>query len=104
MSDVATRAARAFLGVSLQDPMSGFFVIHRQVFERSRDRLSGEGYKILLELLVRGRVQAKDLVEIPYVFKDRKQGYSKLSAGVIFQYVKQLICLGWSRVQRKRPL
>jgi len=89
-STAATLFARGLLGLSLRDPMSGFFVLHREVFERSRSRLRPRGYKILLELVVRGKVPADRIVEVPYIFKDRRQGYSKLRPGVVWSLLRQI--------------
>ncbi len=59
---------------SVQDPMSGYFVIKRSVVD-SVD-LKPLGYKILLEVLARGKYET--IKEIPYVFEERKLGTSKL--------------------------
>jgi dolichol-phosphate mannosyltransferase len=83
--------------VALKDPMSGFFALRRDVFEKSRSRLRPRGYKILLEILVRARVPADRVREFPYVFKDRRQGYSKLSPGVAGAFVRQLLGLAADR-------
>lgn len=98
----ATLLARALLGLSLRDPMSGYFVMRREVFERGRDRLRPRGYKILLELVVQAGVPADRLVEIPYVFKDRRQGYSKLTASVAGSFLGQVGSLAGTRFFRKK--
>ncbi len=59
---------------SVRDPMSGYFVMKRAVIE-SVD-LKPLGYKILLEVLARGKYRT--VKEIPYVFEERKMGKSKL--------------------------
>lgn len=91
---IATAGAKMILNVGLSDPMSGYFIFSRSFYNRCKDRLSPEGYKILLEVYVQGR--PKNVVEIPYVFKDRVQGYSKLTGKVMWQYVRML----W-RLQRQ---
>jgi dolichol-phosphate mannosyltransferase len=87
-STVATEITRRLLNVPVRDPMSGYFVIRRAVYERAKNKLNATGYKILLELLV--RAQVKDVVEIPFTFRDRKQGYSKLSSRVAAQFFETL--------------
>jgi len=57
----------------LSDPMSGFFVLRKEVIHNKA--LSPWGYKILLEVLVRG--DYKKISEAPYVFAERKKGGSK---------------------------
>jgi dolichol-phosphate mannosyltransferase len=59
---------------SVRDPMSGYFIMQRSVIESVA--LRPLGYKILLEVLVRGRYRT--IKEIPYVFEERKTGKSKL--------------------------
>jgi glycosyltransferase involved in cell wall biosynthesis len=100
-STAATGFSRTLLGLSIHDPMSGFFVVQRPVFEACRTRLHPRGYKILLEILVKSHVNR--VVEVPYVFKDRKQGYSKLSGAVIFYFLLQCASLWINRqVNRAR--
>jgi len=55
------------------DPLSGFFLVHRSVVEGVEMR--PVGYKILLEVLVRGRWTR--LVDVPYAFHSRNEGVSK---------------------------
>jgi len=59
---------------SVRDPMSGYFVIKRSVINSVE--LKPLGYKILLEVLARGKYQT--IKEIPYIFEERKMGTSKL--------------------------
>ena len=97
-SDVATALARWWLGVPLADPMSGYFVMRRTVFEAVRARLRPRGYKILLEIV--GRARPLKIAEIPYVFRDRYQGVSKMSPKVAVEYLTSLWMLGRSRESR----
>ncbi len=92
----ATMMAKALLHLSISDPMSGFFVMKRELYERSKARLEPTGYKILLEIYCKGRPEK--VSEIPFVFRDRRQGYSKLSAGVIRDLVKMVF-----RLRRSSP-
>jgi len=87
-SGVATLACKLWLNVPINDPMSGYFVIRREVFEKVKGSLNPKGYKILLELAARSRTRA--IVEIPFVFKDRTKGYSKLSTKVAAKYLSML--------------
>jgi dolichol-phosphate mannosyltransferase len=98
MSDLATLLTRWWLGLELADPMSGYFALARHVFDDVRATLRPRGYKILLEIVCRaGPVQ---LVELPYVFRDRRQGVSKLSPRVAMQFLGSLWELG--RETRRR--
>lgn len=97
-SNLATGLATAWLGVPLRDPMSGYFVLRREVFEAVRERLRPRGYKILLEIAC--RADGIKMVELPFVFKDRKQGVSKLSPKIAAEYLWSLWELGRERRRR----
>jgi dolichol-phosphate mannosyltransferase len=71
------------------DPLSGFFVVHRRVVQDVD--LRPVGYKILLEVLVRGRWQK--VVDVPYVFHARQAGLSKATAGQGAKFVRHLASL-----------
>jgi dolichol-phosphate mannosyltransferase len=66
--------------------MSGFFVIHRRCIEGLRFQTTG--FKLLLEILVRGRIRVAR--EVPYHFGLRRAGKSKASASVAFHYLHLL--------------
>jgi dolichol-phosphate mannosyltransferase len=87
-SDLATALTRWWLGVRLHDPMSGYFVLRRTVFEEVRGRLQPRGYKILLEIVC--RAGPRRVVELPYVFRDRQQGVSKVSVRVGWEFLTSL--------------
>ena len=91
-SDGAAFAARLVLGITLKDPMSGFFAIRRDAFDRVKSCLSPEGFKIMLELAFLLSLTGRDKVlEHPITFAMRKQGESKLSGRVIVQYLAMLM-------------
>jgi dolichol-phosphate mannosyltransferase len=87
-SDIATMIARAFLDIKLSDPMSGYFTLRREIFEKVRNEINPQGYKILLEIYVRSNPQR--VKEIPFVFKDRSQGYSKATIKVMLEYLRMI--------------
>ena len=91
-SEGAAFAARLMLGITLKDPMSGFFAIRRDAFDRVRSCLSPEGFKIMLELAFLLSLTGRDKVlEHPITFAMRKYGESKLSGRVIVQYLAMLV-------------
>jgi dolichol-phosphate mannosyltransferase len=75
-----------FVGVKARDPMSGFFLIKRSVIDSVE--LSPIGYKILLEILVKGKY--KNFIEVPYIFRNRTVGNSKMNWKIILIYLKHL--------------
>lgn len=85
---VATAMARPL--TTITDPMSGFFALPRQVFERARDP-SPLGYKIGLELLV--RCGCTNVREVPIHFANRVRGESKLTLKQQLLYVRHLMRL-----------
>ena len=100
-SDGAAFAARLALGIPLKDPMSGFFAIRREAFDRVKPCLSPEGFKIMLELAFLLSLTGRDKVlEHPITFAMRKQGESKLSSRVIVQYLAML----WRFVRTKKAI
>jgi dolichol-phosphate mannosyltransferase len=85
---IATKAAQFLLGIELKDPMSGYFLVWRKDFVEVREQLDGKGFKILLEILA--RLHTSRVKEIPYTFRPRTHGESKLSSKVILLYIQQL--------------
>ncbi|KCZ70791.1 glycosyl transferase [Candidatus Methanoperedens nitroreducens] len=83
----ATILARPLTDVS--DPMSGFFFLKRTVIDGIE--LSPIGYKIMLEIIVKGRYI--NIKEIPFTFKNRYKGESKLNWKEHLNYVQHLIKL-----------
>ena len=85
MSRIATTASRVVLKRDLSDPMSGFFMLRRTVLDAAVRRLSGLGFKILLDILtaVNGPLR---VTEIPYPFRERVAGESKLDGLVVWEH------------------
>jgi dolichol-phosphate mannosyltransferase len=90
VSQVATWLAQTLMRAKLSDPMSGFFMVRREAFDRAVRGLSNLGYKILLDVLVSARPPLK-VVELPYVFRNRIHGESKLDAAVTWEYLMLLL-------------
>jgi dolichol-phosphate mannosyltransferase len=86
MSRLATILSRTLVASQIADPLSGFFMIRRVTFHRIVRRLSGEGYKILLDLLASAPEPLR-LVEVPYTFRERTAGKSKVDSAVIWEYL-----------------
>jgi dolichol-phosphate mannosyltransferase len=83
-SKVACLLARPV--TSVRDATSGFFFLKKTVLDGVR--LSPRGFKIGLEVFVKGRYGSRE--EVPYVFTDRTHGESKLSGGVITHFLMQV--------------
>jgi dolichol-phosphate mannosyltransferase len=89
-SRLATRIGLYFSDADLRDPMSGFFMMRRQLLEQTMKRLSGIGFKILLDLVTSSKRPLR-IIELPYEFRNRRRGRSKLDARAIWDYVMLLL-------------
>jgi dolichol-phosphate mannosyltransferase len=70
--------------------MSGFLAIRRDVLMAAMPRLSGVGFKILLDIISSLPVPPR-IVEVPYVFRTRINGESKADTMIALEYVLLLI-------------
>jgi dolichol-phosphate mannosyltransferase len=82
--------ARRLLKVELTDPMSGFFMVRRAVVEEIAPDLSSQGFKILLDIVATKNGTLR-FAELPYVFRARQHGESKLDAGVALDFIALLV-------------
>lgn len=87
VSKFATFLAKCL--VDIKDPMSGYFFIKKSVIKNVE--LNSKGYKILLEILVKGNYSK--VVEIPYTFRGREVGRSKLNVNEYVKYLKDWLRL-----------
>jgi dolichol-phosphate mannosyltransferase len=78
LSDLGAWFFRRIAGAAIADPMSGFFMIRREVVSRLAPRLSPDGFKILVDVILSAGGGLK-IVEIPYEFRKRNAGESKLT-------------------------
>ena len=85
MSGLATRLGQRLLRVQVADPMSGFFMLPRPVFQQALRQLSAIGFKILLDLIASLPTPPR-VRELPYSFRLRRAGTSKLDAGVVLDF------------------
>ena len=90
MSRFATMLSRLIITSELTDPMSGFFVIRREAFMSAVRSLSGDGYKILLDLFASSPTPLQ-FMELPYAFRERKVGESKVDSAVLWEYLLLII-------------
>jgi dolichol-phosphate mannosyltransferase len=85
LSDGGIKLAQAVLPVKLTDPMSGFFMMPRALFERLTPQLTGQGFKILLDLVLSAPAPLR-VREIPSEFHRRVAGESKFDVLVVTQF------------------
>jgi dolichol-phosphate mannosyltransferase len=88
-SVLATRLAQWLLKTPIRDPMSGFFMLRRDIVDTVAPHLSRQGFKILLDIVASS--PGLRIEEIPYVFGPRLHGQSKLDAMVVLEYAGLLV-------------
>lgn len=89
-STFATRLTNLLLRTNVSDPMSGFFMIRRDAMDRIAPNLSTGGFKLLLDILASAPAGLK-IIEVPYQFRPRQLGKSKLDALVIADFFGLLL-------------
>lgn len=89
-SRLATLLARRLLPVPVADPMSGFFVTRQATLIAALPRLSNLGFKILLDLIVSSPTPPR-IAEIPFTFRERTAGTSKLDSSVAIDFLLLLL-------------
>ena len=89
-SRLSTALARRLLGVTLTDPMSGFFMMRRDRFEELAPQLSSQGFKILLDIVATARGSLR-IAELPFVFGERQHGESKLDTRVALDFAALIL-------------
>jgi dolichol-phosphate mannosyltransferase len=89
MSGLANSLARRLTGVELTDPMSGYFMLPAATARALVPRLSGIGFKILLDLLATTDTPMR-VKEFPLNFAARREGTSKLDRAILFDFLAGL--------------
>lgn len=85
MSNRGIRLANAAFGLKLTDPLTGFFVIRRDVLVRALPDLSEQGFKILLDVITAAKPRPR-VQEVPFRFRAREHGESKLDNKVMYDF------------------
>ncbi len=79
-----------FLGKKTNDPMSGFFIFKKKIYELNKKKLHAKGYKILLDLIYCSDEKLK-IVDVDINFRRRSLGSSKMSFRIIYILILQII-------------
>jgi dolichol-phosphate mannosyltransferase len=95
LSAAGTALVRLALGTGVSDPLSGYYLLERRLYERVRDSWRPEGFKSLPELIARGRPERA--VEVPTRFRDRASGESKLGPAAAAATARALLRLALAR-------
>jgi len=97
ISLIGVTSARLLTGA--EDPLSGYFFLHRSVLGDLQ--LTSSGYKILLEILVKGRYQ--NHLSIPFIFRNRQFSRSKLNWREHLLFAKQILFFSGRKLLRRGP-
>jgi dolichol-phosphate mannosyltransferase len=90
MSRLAVRLSRVLVPPELTDPMSGFFMMRRCVLQSTAHHLSAIGFKILADLFASSSEKLR-FRELPYRFRNRHAGQSKLDNATAWDYLMLLL-------------
>jgi dolichol-phosphate mannosyltransferase len=90
LSNAGAYFFKRICGLSVADPMSGFFMIRREIVGQIAPKLSSDGFKILADILLCAPPGLR-IVETPYVFRKRQAGESKLSPLVAIDFLGLLV-------------
>lgn len=86
ISRLGTVLSRLLVPSDLTDPMSGFFMMRREFFDLCVHELTGKGFKILLDLFASCPREVR-FDEVPFRFRERQEGRSKLDLTVALEYL-----------------
>jgi dolichol-phosphate mannosyltransferase len=89
-SRLANWLGRRVLHQEVNDPVSGFFMIERGLIDRVAGDLSTEGFKVLFDIIA-CQPEPLRLVELPYTFRERNAGGSKLDRRIVIDYLGLLL-------------
>jgi dolichol-phosphate mannosyltransferase len=90
LSNVGARISKLVCRCEVSDAMSGFFLVDRTYFQQVVRRLTGRGFKILVDLLASSNRPIR-IGEVPYHFRNRQRGESKLDVNVELEYLFLLV-------------
>jgi dolichol-phosphate mannosyltransferase len=86
LSDLGSRVSKLVCHCDVTDPMSGFFVVDSHFFRASVPHLTGAGFKLLVDILASSPTPPR-VAEVPYRFRNRLAGESKLDVNVELEYL-----------------
>lgn len=90
LSQMGRRLSDWVSHTGLSDPMSGFFMLDRRFLEEVIHSASGIGFKILLDLVASSKRPVR-FAEVPFTFRKRVHGASKLDVLVGLEYLQLLL-------------
>jgi dolichol-phosphate mannosyltransferase len=89
-SRIATWMGRQVLKNDVSDPVSGYFMARRAIWDLAAPKLTTEGFKVLLDILA-SHPEPIRVAELPYQFRDRLSGESKLDRRIVIEYLSLIL-------------
>jgi len=89
-SRLANLVTRKLFGIDVSDPMTGFFMLRRSLIEAVAPRLSPHGFKLLVDILASAGKDVR-VVDLPFDFRSRQHGESKLDNQVVIDFLELLV-------------
>ncbi len=89
-SRLATWMSRQVLKTEVSDPVSGYFMARRAIWEANAPKLTTEGFKVLFDILASTPAPLR-VAELPYRFRERVAGESKLDRRVVIEYLSLIL-------------
>jgi dolichol-phosphate mannosyltransferase len=90
LSNMGSRISNFVCKCRVSDPMSGYFLVRQEFFHSVARRLTGTGFKILVDILASAERPVR-VAEVPYHFRERRKGVSKLEVNVELEYLFLLV-------------
>jgi dolichol-phosphate mannosyltransferase len=92
--------ARAILGLPVHDLTGGFKCYRRGVLEAiDLDSVASRGYAFQVEMTYRAIRAGFEVVEVPIVFRDRREGISKMGGAIVAEAIWRVPALRFKRPQ-----
>jgi dolichol-phosphate mannosyltransferase len=96
MSYYASAYVRLITGMDIRDTTAGFVCYNRKVLEAIPfDKIKMKGYGFQIEMKFTTWKMKFNIIEVPIIFTDRKQGTSKMSGGIFSEAVWGVIKMKW---------
>lgn len=86
LSNAGKALSRLVCRTNVTDPMSGFFLLRREFLDHTARHTSRLGFKLLVDLLASSPVPAH-IAEVPYTFRTRRHGDSKLDTNILIEFL-----------------
>ena len=89
-----------FLGNKTSDPMSGFFIFKKKIFNKNKSKLFSQGYKIFMDLLYINNEKTK-IFDVEINFGLRKKGNSKMGLRVVLSLINMILYKLYGKIFQK---